>query len=148
VSGWAAEQPPERRRECQTASLRRFGSTGIVGPLSIVGQNACYPHASTAARELHAFEDMKFALRNVGKGRKDATHQTYDSLEDARAALREMLGWPDVQLGPGYTTPTTDSQIWCAYRTRAEAEADPDGLNTPRIVRLSTTVSTTLDSTS
>ena len=80
---------------------------------------------------------MKFAIRNVGNKRDAATRATYESLEEARHALRDALGWPEVQLGPGYTTPRTDSQIWCAYRTRAEAEADPDGLSTPRIVRLS-----------
>jgi hypothetical protein len=80
---------------------------------------------------------MKFVIRNAGKAGDAAVQATYDSLEDARVALRELLGWPEVQLGPGYTTPSTNSQIWCAYRTRAEAEADPDGLKTPRIVRLS-----------
>ncbi len=80
---------------------------------------------------------MKFAIRNAGRGNGEALQATtYDSLEDARSALREALGWPEVQLGPGYTTPNTDSQIWCAYRTHAEAEADPDGLQTPRIVRV------------
>lgn len=81
---------------------------------------------------------MKFALRNTGNERAEAERASYDSLEDARVALRELLGWPEVQLGPGYTTPSTDSQIWCAYRTRVEAEADSDGLDTPRIVRFST----------
>lgn len=81
---------------------------------------------------------MKFAIRNVGDNPDAAARATYESLEDARRALREALGWPEVQLGPGYTTPRTDSQIWCAYRTQAEAEAHPDGLAVPRIVRLST----------
>jgi hypothetical protein len=81
-------------------------------------------------------ENLKFAIRNAGNERDAAVRAHYDSLEDARSALRELLGWPEVQLGPGYTTPGTDSQIWCAYRTLAEAEADPDGLNTPCIVRL------------
>ena len=81
---------------------------------------------------------MKFAIRNAGTKNHVASQATYDSLEDARLALREALGWPEVQLGPGYTTPNTESQIWCAYKTRSEAEADPDGLNTPRIVRLNT----------
>ena len=80
---------------------------------------------------------MKFAIRNAGKKSSAASQATYDSLEAARTALREALGWPDVQLGPGYTTPSTESQIWCAYRTRSEADSDPDGLSTPRIVRLS-----------
>lgn len=80
---------------------------------------------------------MKFAIRNV-KTRVDVDQANYDSLEDARSALREALGWPEVQLGPGYTTPNTDSQIWCAYRTLDEARADPDGLSAPRIVRLNT----------
>ncbi|HKO49856.1 MAG TPA: hypothetical protein VJV79_19130 [Polyangiaceae bacterium] len=60
----------------------------------------------------------------------------FDSLEDARAALRDALGWPEVLLGPGYTAPNTKGQVWCAYRTRAEADADPDGLTAPRIVRI------------
>jgi hypothetical protein len=81
---------------------------------------------------------VKFALRNTGNDRDQAALANYESLEEAREALRELLGWAEVQLGPGYTTPSTDSQIWCAYRTRAEAEADPDGLSTPRIVRLGT----------
>lgn len=50
--------------------------------------------------------------------------------------MGEMLGWPDVQLGPGYTAPNAEGQVWCAYRTQAEAEADPDGLKAPRIVRI------------
>jgi len=79
---------------------------------------------------------MKFAIRNAGVDRADVAQVTYESLEDARSALREALGWPDVQLGPGYTTASTDSQIWCAYQTLAEAQADEDGLNRPRIVRL------------
>jgi len=79
---------------------------------------------------------MKFALRNVHRGRRNAPQPSYDTLEDARAALREALGWPEVQLGPGYTAPDTKSQVWCAYRTRAEAEADSDGLDAPRIVRV------------
>jgi hypothetical protein len=79
---------------------------------------------------------MRFAIRNAGKADDAAVLATYDSLEDARSALRELLGWPEVQLGPGYTTASTDSQIWCAYRTRAEAGADRDGLSTPRIVRV------------
>jgi hypothetical protein len=79
---------------------------------------------------------MKFALRNVPKANKTATHATYDSLEDARVALGKVLGWPEVQLGPGYTAPDAKGQIWCAYRTQAEAETDPDGLQAPRIVRL------------
>ncbi len=79
---------------------------------------------------------MKFAIRNVGDASNGDLQATYDSLEDARAALRDVLGWPELQLGPGYTTPNS-SQIWCAYRTRVEADADGDGLRTPRIVRLS-----------
>jgi len=80
---------------------------------------------------------MKFAIRNVpGTRDTSAPRGTFESLEQARAALREALGWPDVQLGPGYTAPNAKSQVWCAYRTRAEAEADPDGLDTPRVVRI------------
>ncbi|HYQ44776.1 MAG TPA: hypothetical protein VER11_22480 [Polyangiaceae bacterium] len=79
---------------------------------------------------------MKFLIRNMRRGRRNASPATFDSLEDARIALREALGWPDVLLGPGYTAPDTKGQIWCAYRTQAEAEADPDGLTAPRIVRL------------
>ncbi|HYP74857.1 MAG TPA: hypothetical protein VER12_02805 [Polyangiaceae bacterium] len=79
---------------------------------------------------------MKFALRNVPKANKSASQALFDSLEQARLALRDALGWPEVQLGRGYTAPDTESQVWCAYRTRAEAEADPDGLTVPRIVRL------------
>jgi hypothetical protein len=90
---------------------------------------------------------MKFAIRNV-ETRNHVMQRTFDSLEDARSALREALGWPEVQLGPGYTTPSTDSQIWCAYRTPAEAQADPDGLNTPRIVRLNTDPASSADPTS
>lgn len=80
---------------------------------------------------------MKFAIRTAGDATDSGTQQTYDSLEDARSALREVLGWPELQLGRGYTTPSTGSQIWCAYRTVAEADQDSDGLITPRIVRLS-----------
>ena len=78
---------------------------------------------------------MKFTLRNVDQN-KDASQASFETLEDARVALREALGWPEVQLGPGYTTANSKGQIWCAYRTRAEAEADPDGLTIPRIVRV------------
>lgn len=78
---------------------------------------------------------MRFAIRNLGGQNASASQATFESLEQARAALREALGWPDVQLGPGYTAPDAKSQVWCAYRTKAEAEADPDGLNTPRVVR-------------
>jgi|GEM_PF-1588484 len=79
---------------------------------------------------------MKFAIRNVGAQDADVPRATFESLEKARAALGEALGWADVQLGPGYTAPNTTGQVWCAYRTRAEAEADLDGLATPRIVRI------------
>ena len=79
---------------------------------------------------------MKFAIRNVHRARKNVPQPTFDSLEEARAALRDALGWPEVQLGPGYTSPNAKGQVWCAYRTQAEAGADPDGLSTPRIVRI------------
>jgi hypothetical protein len=79
---------------------------------------------------------LKFALRNVRRPRKKAPQPTFDSLEDARAALREVLGWPEVLLGPGYSAPNAEGQVWCAYQTQAEAEADPDGLTAPRIVRI------------
>ena len=78
---------------------------------------------------------MKFAIKNV-PANPIASQATFGSLEEARAALREALRWPEVQLGPGYTAPNTKGQVWCAYRTQAEAEADPDGLKTPRIVRI------------
>ena len=71
------------------------------------------------ARGLHPVRKMKFAIRNV-KTRVDVERATYDSLEHARTALREALGWPEVQLGPGYTTSNTASQIWRAYRTSAD----------------------------
>jgi hypothetical protein len=79
---------------------------------------------------------MKFAIRNVRKANQNASGALFDSLEDARIALGKALGWPDVQLGPGYTAPDAERQVWCAYRTKAEAEADPDGLKAPRIVRI------------
>lgn len=79
---------------------------------------------------------MKFAIRNAGKADRSAATATYDSLESARNALRQALGWPDVQLGRGYTTANAKAQIWCAYRTRAEADRDQDGLRAPRIVRV------------
>ena len=81
---------------------------------------------------------MKFAIRNIGARKANASRATFQSLEQARTALGEALGWPDVQLGPGYTAPNSRGQVWCAYRTRAEAEAeaDSDGLATPRIVRI------------
>lgn len=79
---------------------------------------------------------MKFELRNVRRMRKNVAQPRFDSLEDARAALRDALGWPDVLLGPGYTAPDAEGQVWCAYKTQAEAEADPDGLKAPRIVRI------------
>jgi len=79
---------------------------------------------------------MKFAIRNVPESCKTAALATFDSLEQARAALGEALGWPEVELGPGYTAPNAKSQVWCAYRTKAEAAADPDGLETPRVVRI------------
>jgi len=79
---------------------------------------------------------MKFAIRNAPSVNKGASQALFDSLEQARTALRDALGWPDVLLGRGYTAPDTEAQVWCAYRTRAEAEADPDGLTVPRIVRL------------
>jgi hypothetical protein len=82
---------------------------------------------------------MRFAIRNVPGPNASATQATFASLEQARAALREALGWPEVQLGPGYTAPNAKSQVWCAYRTRAEAEADADGLSVPRVVRISET---------
>jgi|SRR6187402_104593 len=78
---------------------------------------------------------MKFAIRNV-PGNATAPVTTFGSLEEARVALREVLRWPDVQLGRGYTAPDSHGQVWCAYRTRAEAEADPGGLEIPRIVRI------------
>lgn len=68
--------------------------------------------------------------------RKKVPQPSFDSLEDARSALREALGWDDVLLGPGYSAPNAEGQVWCAYRTQEEAEADPDGLKTPRIVRV------------
>jgi len=79
---------------------------------------------------------MKFALRNVQRANTSATESTFDSLEGARAALREALGWPEVHLGPGYTSPNATGQVWCAYRTPAEAETDRSGLRHPRIVRI------------
>ena len=79
---------------------------------------------------------MKFALRNLPRPDASASQATFESLEEARAALRDALRWPDVQLGRGYTAPDTKGQVWCAYRTIAEAEADPDGLGIPRIVRI------------
>jgi hypothetical protein len=79
---------------------------------------------------------MKFAIRNLPKANKSATQARFDSLEDARVALAKALGWPDAQLGPGYTAPDAEGQVWCAYRTHEEAEADPDGLKAPRIVRI------------
>jgi len=79
---------------------------------------------------------MKFELRNVRQKRRNASQASYSSLEEARAALGQVLGWPEVQLGPGYSAPNAEGQVWCAYRTQAEAEADPDGLSTPRIVRV------------
>jgi hypothetical protein len=83
---------------------------------------------------------MKFEIRNVpGNRNTSALRETFESLEQARTALREALGWSDVQLGPGYTAPNAKSQVWCAYRTKAEAEADPDGLDTPRVVRIDDT---------
>ena len=79
---------------------------------------------------------MKFTIKNLPDPNASASQATFASLEDARAALRDALHWPDVQLGPGYTAPNSKGQVWCAYRTRAEAEADPDGLGVPRIVRI------------
>jgi hypothetical protein len=79
---------------------------------------------------------MKFALRNAGEADSSASTATYDSLEAARNALRRVLGWPDVQLGRGYTTANAKAQVWCAYRTRAEADLDIDGLHAPRIERV------------
>lgn len=79
---------------------------------------------------------MRFAIRNTGEVASKASNVSYDSLEAARNALREALGWPDVQLGRGYTTENAADQTWCAYRTRAEADRDADGLTTPRIVRV------------
>ena len=82
---------------------------------------------------------MKFAIRNVGEALSNTSNtsvETYDSLEAARVALREALGWSEIQLGPGYTTANAKAQVWCAYRTRAEADKDPDGLSRPRIVRV------------
>ena len=79
---------------------------------------------------------MKFAIRNAGEAHRNVRDVTYESLEAARVALREALGWSEIQLGPGYTTANAKAQVWCAYRTRAEADRDPDGLATPRIVRV------------
>jgi len=79
---------------------------------------------------------MKFVVRNVPGTNDNVSQAAFDSLEDARVALRQALGWPEVHLGPGYTAPDTKGQVWCAYRTPAEAEADPDGLKAPRIVRV------------
>jgi len=79
---------------------------------------------------------MKFTLKNLPGPNATASQATFESLEEARAALRDALRWPDVQLGPGYTAPDAKGQVWCAYRTRVEAEADPDGLDIPRIVRI------------
>ncbi|HET7538784.1 MAG TPA: hypothetical protein VFK05_02900 [Polyangiaceae bacterium] len=88
---------------------------------------------------------MKFALRNLPGASTSAPAATFDSLEDARVALRDALGWPEVQLGPGYTAPNTTGQVWFAYRTRAEAEADRNGLSHPRIVRINTDPHTSND---
>jgi hypothetical protein len=79
---------------------------------------------------------MKFAIRNAGKADSSVSSDTFDSLEAARDALREALGWADVQLGRGYTGANTKAQIWCAYRTRQEAERDANDLGAPRIVRV------------
>jgi hypothetical protein len=79
---------------------------------------------------------MKFALRNLNAPSTSASQASFDSLEEARTALRDALGWSEIYLGPGYTTPNAAGQVWCAYRTRAEAEADPDGLGLPRVVRV------------
>jgi hypothetical protein len=92
--------------------------------------------ASGSGARFASIPGMKFAIRNTSNARMAASNVTYDSLEAARAALREALGWPEVALGPGYTTASGTGQVWCAYRTQVEAAADPDGLNTPRIVRL------------
>jgi len=81
---------------------------------------------------------MKFAIRNAPGPNANATQATFESLEQARAALRDALGWPEVQLGPGYTSPNAKSQVWRAYRTHAEADADADAdaLNVPHVVRI------------
>ncbi|HEY0462650.1 MAG TPA: hypothetical protein VGC79_00505 [Polyangiaceae bacterium] len=75
---------------------------------------------------------MKFALRNLPESNANASAAAFESLEQARLALRDTLGWPDVQLGPGYTAADTKGQVWCAYRTQADAS----GPHVPRVVRI------------
>ena len=53
---------------------------------------------------------MRFAIKNV-PANAIASQATFGSLEEARAALREALCWPEVQLGPGYTAPDTKGQV-------------------------------------
>ena len=62
--------------------------------------------------------------------------ESYDSLEEARAALRAAMDWSDIRLGPGYTTADGASQVWFAYPTQVECDQDPQTPGLPRIKRI------------
>ena len=61
---------------------------------------------------------------------------SYDSLEQAREALRRGLGWSDIYLGPGYTTPDGANQVWCAYPKPPAEDDDSENEHAPRITRV------------
>jgi len=76
---------------------------------------------------------LKFTIAHPGF----LSEPRYESLEQAREALRRGLGWSDIYLGPGYTTEDGKNQIWRAYPTPPppeEASTENDG--TPQITRL------------
>lgn len=78
---------------------------------------------------------MKFAITNASGANQTTAVASYDSLEQASHALGQLLGWPAVYLGPGYTTHDGASQVWCAYRTQEERDADAESRDGPRITR-------------
>lgn len=79
---------------------------------------------------------MKYTIECAELNSDEAASSSYESLEQAREALRRGLGWPDLYLGPGYTTADSSNQIWCAFRTRIEGDANVDDARTPRITRV------------
>jgi hypothetical protein len=78
---------------------------------------------------------MKYAIDGGDANDAIASDASYDSLEQARAALRARLGWAEVYLGPGYTTRDGANQVWHAYRTAVESWADSMGASAVGISR-------------
>ncbi|MEP7049359.1 MAG: hypothetical protein ABJB12_03360 [Pseudomonadota bacterium] len=80
---------------------------------------------------------MKFTIELGEFGGAAAAPSSYESLEQAREALRCELGWAQVFLGPGYTTDDGTNQIWHAYPAPPPDEGNLEDQRAPRITRSS-----------